>query len=72
MLAQALQLVSLSDPLVTTKGLSDQAGQLGVAVCQPPSRGHTVGLVLELLWCQIIEVLQTVKYLGMTADLCSA
>lgn len=58
MLAQALQHVSLCDPLVTTKSLGDEAGQLRVAVGQPTAGSHTVGLVLELLWSQIVEVLQ--------------
>lgn len=58
MLAQALQHVGFCDPLVTTQSLSDETGQLRVAVCQPPAWCHTIGLVLELFWCQIIEVLQ--------------
>ena len=58
MLAQALQQVSLSDPLVSAQSLCDEACQLRVAVCQPAARGDTVGLVLELLWSQLIKVLQ--------------
>ncbi len=59
-LAQALQQVSLCDPLVTAKGLSDEACQLWVAVGQPPAGSHAVGLVLKFLWCQVIEVLHIV------------
>lgn len=58
MLAQPLQQVSLCDPLVSAQSLSDEACKLRVAVCQPPTWGHTVGLVLELFWGQIVEVLQ--------------
>ena len=58
MLAQALQHVGLRDPFVTAQSLSDEASQLRVAPGQPPAGCHTVGLVLELLWCQVIEVLQ--------------
>ena len=58
MLAQALQQVSLCDPLVSAQGLCDEACKLRVAVCQPATWGHTIGLVLELFWSQVIEVLQ--------------
>lgn len=57
-LAQAFQKVSLGDPLVRAQSLSDETGQLRVAVGQPPTGGHSIGLVLEFLWCQLIEVLQ--------------
>lgn len=58
MLAQAFQHVGFCDPLVPTQGLSNEASQLRVAVRQPPAGCHTIGLVLKLLWCQVVEVLQ--------------
>lgn len=58
MLAQALQHVGFRNPFVTAQSLSDEASQLRVAPGQPPAGCHTIGLVLELLWCQIVEVLQ--------------
>lgn len=77
MLAQAFQKVGLRDPLVGAKSLSDETGKLWVAVCQPATRGHTIGLVLEFFWCQIIEVLhasfvfQSLN-LKPSIDLCTA
>ena len=65
-LAQALQQVSLCNPFVTAKGLSDETCQLRVAVGQPPARSHTIGLVLKLLWCQVIEVLHIVSRVEST------
>lgn len=62
MLAQALQQVSLGDPLVSAQSLCNEACQLRVAVRQPTAWGDTVGLVLELLWSQLIEVLRRKSY----------
>lgn len=76
MLAQALQQVSLCDPLVAAKGLSDEACQLRVAVGQPPAGSHAIGLVLKLLWCQVIEVLHIVSkdatQMQQDADFCES
>ena len=72
MLAQALQHVSFCDPLVTAQSLSDETSQLGVAVGQPPTWCHTIGLVLELLWCQIIKVLQQCTSAMTNAVVCHA
>jgi len=75
-LAQALQQVSLCDPLVAAKGLSDEACQLWVAVGQPPAGSHTVSLVLKLLWCQVVEVLHIVgresTQVQQDGDLCNS
>lgn len=61
MLTQALQQICLRDPLVSAQSLCDEAGKLRVAVRQPAARGHTIGLVLKLLWSQVVEVLQTMS-----------
>ena len=58
-LPEAGQLISLGDPLVAAQGVGDQLAEAGVAVCQPAAGSHTVRLVLELLWEQLIEVLFT-------------
>ncbi len=38
--------------------LCDEVSQLRVAEGQPSAGGHSIGLVLELLWVEVVEVLQ--------------
>ena len=57
-LPKACQLVGLGNPLVAAKGVGDQLAEAGVAVGQPPAGGHTIGLVLELLGEQLVEILE--------------
>ena len=58
MLLEPRQLVEVLDPLVAAQGLGDQLPQAGVAVGQPPAGGHAIGLVLELLGVNLVEVLE--------------
>lgn len=39
--------------------LSDEVSQAWVTQQQPAARSDTIGLVLELLWLHLIEVLET-------------
>ena len=59
MLAQAGQEGGLVDPGVGAQGLCDEGCKPRVAPCQPPPWGHSVGLVLEFLRSELIEVLDT-------------
>ncbi len=56
-LPQAGQLVGFGNPPIAAQGLGDQLAQAGVAVGQPPAGSHTIGLVLELLGGQLVEIL---------------
>ena len=58
MLPEAGQLVRLGNPLVAAQGLGDELAEARVAVGQPATWGYAVGLVLELLRGELIEVLR--------------
>ena len=48
----------MGDPVVAAQLLGDQLSQLWVAEGQPPPGSDSIGLVLEFLWVQVVEVLQ--------------
>ena len=59
-LCEAAQLVRVLDPGVAAERLGDQRGELRVAEREPAARRDAVGLVLELLGEELVEVLWVV------------
>eukprot|EP00976_Prorocentrum_cordatum_P099464 1191851-Prorocentrum_minimum.AAC.3 len=57
LLTQTSELVEVTNPLIGAQGLSDEVALAGVAERKPAALGHAVGLVLELLGHNAVEVL---------------
>ena len=55
---QTLKQSQIRDPLVRAQPLGDDLAQSRVAPCEPSSWSHTVGLVLELFWPEIVKVIE--------------
>lgn len=60
-LAEFLQALEVCDPSIISKSFHNLIREWGVAEQEPTTWSDTVSLVLELLWPEFIETVETVK-----------